>query len=176
MITVLLIAKKYEHTILMVISIATTFSLRDTAHGLSCLSFSTIVSKLHALALIDTVSNKRLSLTVVCACGLYHYMTAKWNLISPANYMSKASIDTYTIIGITIVISFVFFSLGVLVTTCVCFMVKRRSKVTLRHAALEPSVYEMINLIRRKPQQLIRRPTLHMEPQSRRKQCNAYVP
>ena len=60
--------------------------------------------------------------------------------------MSMASIDNYTIIGITIVISFVvFFSLGVLVTTSIGCMVKKRSKVTLHHPALEPSVYEMIN-------------------------------
>ncbi|KAL5515830.1 hypothetical protein EMCRGX_G001054 [Ephydatia muelleri] len=56
-----------------------------------------------------------------------------------------ASIDIYYIIGITIVTSFlVFFSLGVLVTTCICCMKKMKSKVTLPHPALEPSVYEMI--------------------------------
>ena len=56
-----------------------------------------------------------------------------------------ASIDTYTIIGITIVISVVFFSLGVLVTTCICCMAKTRFKVTLHHPdpAMEPSVCEM---------------------------------
>ena len=48
------------------------------------------------------------------------------------------------IIGITIVISFVvFFSLGVLVTTCIGCMVKTRSKVTLHHPAMESPVYEM---------------------------------
>ena len=60
---------------------------------------------------------------------------------------NSASIDMYYIIGITIIISFVvFFSLGVLVTTCFGCMVKTRSKVTLHHPnpALEPSVYEMI--------------------------------
>ena len=64
-----------------------------------------------------------------------------------------ASIDTYTTIGITIVISFVvFFSLGVLVTTCISCMVKTRSKVTLHHLdpALEPSVYEMIETDQKK--------------------------
>ena len=65
------------------------------------------------------------------------------NLFSSA--ANVASIDTYTIIGITIVISFVaFFSLGVLVTTRIGCMVKKRSKVTLHHPALGPSVYEMI--------------------------------
>ena len=65
--------------------------------------------------------------------------------------MSMASIDTYTIIGITIVISFVaFFSLGVLVTTFIGCMVKKRSKVTLHHPALEPSVYEMIDTDQKK--------------------------
>ena len=56
------------------------------------------------------------------------------------------SIDTYNIIGITIVISFVvFFSLGVLVTTCIVCMMKKKSKVTLHHPAVEPSVYEMVD-------------------------------
>ena len=62
-----------------------------------------------------------------------------------------ASIDTYTIIGITIVISFVvFFSLGVLVTTCIGYMVKTRTKVTLHHPALERSVFEMIETDQKK--------------------------
>ena len=59
---------------------------------------------------------------------------------------NMASINTYAIIGITIVISFVvFFSLGVLVSTCIGCMVKERSKVTLHHPAPEPSVYEMVD-------------------------------
>ena len=64
-------------------------------------------------------------------------------VFSAANLVS---IDMYYIIGITVVISFVvFFSLGVLVTTCIGCMVKTRSKVTLHHPnpALEPSIYEM---------------------------------
>ena len=65
--------------------------------------------------------------------------------------MSMASIDTYTIIGITIFISFVvFFSLGVLVTMSMGYMVKKRSKETLHHAAVQPSVYEMINTDQKK--------------------------
>ena len=61
------------------------------------------------------------------------------------------SIATSTIIGITIVISFVvFFSLGVLVATCIGYMVKKRSKVTLHHPALEPSVYEIIETDQKK--------------------------
>eukprot|EP00731_Ephydatia_muelleri_P020659 Em0013g386a len=60
---------------------------------------------------------------------------------------SMASIDT-SIIGLTIAIAFVvFFSLGVLVATCIgCVVVKKRSTVTLPHqpALLEPLVYEMI--------------------------------
>ena len=58
-----------------------------------------------------------------------------------------ASIDTYSIIGLTIAIAFVvFFSLGVLVATCIGCVVKKRSTVTLPHqpALLEPLVYEMI--------------------------------
>ncbi|KAL5516993.1 hypothetical protein EMCRGX_G002457 [Ephydatia muelleri] len=56
-----------------------------------------------------------------------------------------ASIGTHAIIGITIGISFVvFFSLGVLVSTCIGCMVKTRSKVTLYHPAMKPSAYEMI--------------------------------
>ena len=52
------------------------------------------------------------------------------------------SIATSTIIGITIVISFiVFFSLGVLVATCIGCMVKKRSKST---PAKQPIVYDMI--------------------------------
>ena len=66
---------------------------------------------------------------------------------------NSASIDMYYIIGITIIISFVvFFSLGVLVTTCIGCMVKTRSKVTLHHPnpAMEPSVYEMIKTDQKK--------------------------
>ena len=62
-----------------------------------------------------------------------------------------ASIDTYIIIGITIAISFVvFFSLGVLVTTCIGCMVKTRSKVTLHHPAMESTAYEMIESMQKK--------------------------
>ena len=73
--------------------------------------------------------------------------TTEFNKVSFSSAANVASIDTYTIIGITIVISFVaFFSLGVLVTTRIGCMVKTRSKVTLHHPdpALGPSVYEMI--------------------------------
>ena len=55
-----------------------------------------------------------------------------------------ASIDTYTMIGITIVIAFVVFALGVLVTTSIGCLVKNRSKVSLHQPAREPSVYGMI--------------------------------
>ena len=57
-----------------------------------------------------------------------------------------ASIDTYSIIGLTIAIAFVvFFSLGVLVATCIGCVVKKRSTVTLNQPTLlEPLVYEMI--------------------------------
>ena len=66
---------------------------------------------------------------------------------------NMASIDTYTTIGITIVISFVvFFSLGVLVAICIGCMVKTRSKfkVTLPHPVLEPSMYEIIETDQKK--------------------------
>ena len=64
---------------------------------------------------------------------------------------NMASIDTYIIIGITIAISFVvFFSLGVLVTTCIGCMVKTRSKVTLHHPAMESTTYEMIESMQKK--------------------------
>ena len=47
------------------------------------------------------------------------------------NYTSLASIATSTIIGITIVVSFVvFFSMGVLLATCIGCVMKTRSKAT----------------------------------------------
>ena len=56
--------------------------------------------------------------------------------------MSVASIATSTIIGITIASSFVvFFSLGVLVATCIGCMVKTRSKAS---PVQQPIVYDMI--------------------------------
>ena len=55
-----------------------------------------------------------------------------------------ASIDTSTIIGITIAIAFVvFFSMGVLVATSIGCLVKKKPEVS-PHPAMEPSVYEMI--------------------------------
>ena len=69
-----------------------------------------------------------------------NHLITELNLISPANYTADnnstacipvVSIATSTIIGITIAISFVvFFSLGVLVATCIGCMVKKRSKST----------------------------------------------
>ena len=49
-----------------------------------------------------------------------------------------------TVIGITFAISFVMFSLVVLVAVCVCCLVKQRSKVILRHPATKPSTHNMI--------------------------------
>ena len=63
-----------------------------------------------------------------------------------------ASIDTYTIIGITIAISFiVFFSLGMLMGTCIgCCTVKKRPKVTRHHPDSEPLSFEMIKTHQKK--------------------------
>eukprot|EP00731_Ephydatia_muelleri_P002664 Em0001g2664a len=55
-----------------------------------------------------------------------------------------ASMDTSTVIGITFAILFVMFSLVVLVAVCVCCLVKRKSKVILRHSATIPSTHNMI--------------------------------
>ena len=54
-----------------------------------------------------------------------------------------ASVDTSTIVGITTVISFVvFFSLGLLLATCIGCMVKTRSKATpIKQQSI---VYDMI--------------------------------
>ena len=67
-------------------------------------------------------------------------------LLSPANMSTLVTaIDTYSVIGITIGTSFVvFFSLGVMVASCICCVVKMRSKVTLHQSAMAPSVYEMM--------------------------------
>eukprot|EP00731_Ephydatia_muelleri_P035698 Em0149g4a len=89
---------------------------------------------------------------------MYHCKAAATNTNStrcagPVVGAYSASIDMGYIIGITIIISFVvFFSLGVLVTTCIGCMVRTRSKVTLHHPnpALEPSVYEMIKTDQKK--------------------------
>ena len=60
--------------------------------------------------------------------------------------MSMDSTDMYTFIGITVAMAFiVFFSLGVLVTTCICCMVKTRSKVLL-HRPVESLVYEIVRV------------------------------
>ena len=60
--------------------------------------------------------------------------------------MFVASADTNTVIGITVAMTFiVFFSLGVLVTTCICCMVKKRSKVPL-HRPMESSRNDIITV------------------------------
>ena len=57
----------------------------------------------------------------------------------------SSAFDSYAVIGITIGTSFVvFFSLGVMVASCIC-VVKMRSKVTHHHSTMEPSKHEMTN-------------------------------
>eukprot|EP00731_Ephydatia_muelleri_P003888 Em0002g64a len=90
---------------------------------------------------------------VVGNSKMYFSIATRLPSITPPTTPDMASIDTYTTIGITIVISFVvFFSLGVSLATCIGCMMKTRSKVkvTLPHPALEPSTYEMIETDQKK--------------------------
>ena len=79
-------------------------------------------------------------------CVKHHqclYTLFGYSFFPPAN-TALASMDTSTVIGITFAISFVMFSLVVLVAVCVCCLVKQRSKVILRHPATKPSTHNMI--------------------------------
>ena len=56
----------------------------------------------------------------------------------------SSAFDTYSVIGITIGTSFVvFFSLGVMVASCICCVVKMKSKVIHHHSTTESSKHEM---------------------------------
>eukprot|EP00731_Ephydatia_muelleri_P003592 Em0001g3592a len=92
-----------------------------------------------------TVSLQNLTSSQMYHCKAAATTTKSSRCAGPVIGANMASIDTYIFIGITIAISFVvFFSLGVLVTTCIGCMVKTRSKVTLHHPAMESTAYEMI--------------------------------
>ena len=69
-----------------------------------------------------------INIIIIIITKLFFFTAVNYTAV---NYTSLASIATSTIIGITIGVSFVvFFSLGVLLATCIGCVMKARSKAT----------------------------------------------